>query len=169
MTKNIRPFSLRKMQQFSQNIPSLLLFFSFFFLVHSKIGKPIFFSNITSFRSWKFFQQSLKRSSFIQYPSKLKNVNSWTKYLWTFSFPFTTSITELGYYHQKVNIRVASRVAERLKKWSYEINKFQENPLKCLKLKVNTQRATQKFNEKQNDKKHMWAGCRSRHRFKYQI
>ena len=92
--------------------------FFFFFLVHSKIGKPIFFSNITPFRSWKFFQQSLKRSSFVQYPSKLKNVNSWTKYLWTFSFPFTASITELGYYHQKVNIRVASRVAERLKKWS---------------------------------------------------
>ena len=28
---------------------------------------------------------------------------------------FTTSETKLAYYHQKVNVRVASRVAERLK------------------------------------------------------
>ena len=28
---------------------------------------------------------------------------------------FTTSETELDYYHQKVNVRVASRVVERLK------------------------------------------------------
>ena len=44
---------------------------------------------------------------------------SWTKYLETFSrflaqFLFTTSETELDYYHQKVSVRVASRVAERL-------------------------------------------------------
>ena len=30
-------------------------------------------------------------------------------------FVFTTSETELDYYHQKVSARVASRVAERLK------------------------------------------------------
>ena len=30
-------------------------------------------------------------------------------------FLFTTRETELDYYHQKVNVRVASRVAERLK------------------------------------------------------
>ena len=36
-------------------------------------------------------------------------------------FVFTTSETEVDYYHQKVNLRVASRVAERLRK-------FQENP-----------------------------------------
>ena len=30
-------------------------------------------------------------------------------------FIFTTSATELDYYHQKVNVRVASQVAERLK------------------------------------------------------
>ena len=32
-------------------------------------------------------------------------------------FPFTTSETQLDYYHQKVNVWVASRVAKRLKKW----------------------------------------------------
>ena len=30
-------------------------------------------------------------------------------------FFFTTSETELDYYHQRVSVRVASRVAERLK------------------------------------------------------
>ena len=30
-------------------------------------------------------------------------------------FTFTTSETELDHYHHKVNVRVASRVAERLK------------------------------------------------------
>ena len=44
---------------------------------------------------------------------------SWTKHLQTFhflaQFVFTTSETEVDYYHQKVNIRVASQVIERLK------------------------------------------------------
>ena len=32
-------------------------------------------------------------------------------------FVFITSETELDYYHHRVNVRVASRVAERLKSW----------------------------------------------------
>ena len=32
-------------------------------------------------------------------------------------FLFTKSETELDHYHQKVNVRVASRVAKRLKTW----------------------------------------------------
>ena len=40
-------------------------------------------------------------------------------------FFFTTSETELDYYHQKVSARIVSRVAERLK--TYEIRKFTEN------------------------------------------
>ena len=44
---------------------------------------------------------------------------SWTKHCRLFhflaQFVFTTSEKELDYYHQKVNVRVASRVAERLK------------------------------------------------------
>ena len=50
-----------------------------------------------------------------------KNIfrQSWTKYLETFSLFstifFTTSETELDYYHQKVSVQVPSRVAERLK------------------------------------------------------
>ena len=43
---------------------------------------------------------------------------SWTKHLQTFSllaqFVHTTSEMELDYHHQKVNVRVASRVSERL-------------------------------------------------------
>ena len=30
-------------------------------------------------------------------------------------FSFTTDLSELDYYHQKVSVRAASRVAERLK------------------------------------------------------
>ena len=40
-------------------------------------------------------------------------------------FFFTTSETELDYYHQKVTERIASQVAERFK--TYEIRKFQAN------------------------------------------
>ena len=42
-----------------------------------------------------------------------------TKYLQTFhisaQFPFTTSVSELDYYHQEVNVQVALRVAEQIK------------------------------------------------------
>ena len=37
-------------------------------------------------------------------------------------FIFTTSQTELDYYHQKVNVRVVPRVAERLK--TYDLRKL---------------------------------------------
>ena len=40
-------------------------------------------------------------------------------------FPFTTSESELDYHHEKVNLRVASRIAERLK--TTDFRKFQEN------------------------------------------
>ena len=47
---------------------------------------------------------------------KIFTLQSWTKHLETFlPFFFTTSETELDYYYQKVNVRVASRVDERLK------------------------------------------------------
>ena len=35
-------------------------------------------------------------------------------------FVFSTIETELNYYHQKVNVKVASRVAERLKLGSFK-------------------------------------------------
>ena len=44
-------------------------------------------------------------------------------------FLFTTSETELGYYHQKVNVRVASRAAERLKTWDLrKLGNFKKIP-----------------------------------------
>ena len=55
-------------------------------------------------------------------------MQSWTKHVETFSLfhflvqsVFTTGEGELDYYNRKVNLQVASQVAERLKK-------FQENP-----------------------------------------
>ena len=51
---------------------------------------------------------------------------------------FTTSETKLDYLHQKVNVRVASRVAVRLKTY--------EKSLKCLDLMVSTQLSTQNSN-----------------------
>ena len=42
-------------------------------------------------------------------------LQSWKKHLQTFSHfssPSTTGETEIDYFHQKVNIRVVSRVAE---------------------------------------------------------
>ena len=46
------------------------------------------------------------------------SLQSWTKVLQTFSllpqFLFTTRETKLDYYYHKVNVQVASRVAERL-------------------------------------------------------
>ena len=51
---------------------------------------------------------------------------------------------ELDYYHEKLNARVASRVAERLKALgNYEILR---KPLKLLELITSTQSATQKPN-----------------------
>ena len=41
--------------------------------------------------------------------------NIWRLFHFLAQFLFTTSETELDYYHQKMNVRVASRVAERLK------------------------------------------------------
>ena len=47
-------------------------------------------------------------------------------------FIFTTSGKELDYYHQKVNVRVASQVFKRLKTGSQEIRKFYKaNLTKC--------------------------------------
>ena len=48
--------------------------------------------------------------------------NIWRLFHFSAQFFFTTSETELGYYHQKVNVRVASRVAERLK--TYDLRKL---------------------------------------------
>ena len=47
--------------------------------------------------------------------------NIWRLFHFLAQFLFTTNETELGYYHQKVNVRVASRVAERLK--TYDLSK----------------------------------------------
>ena len=44
-------------------------------------------------------------------------------------FVLITSETELNYYHQKVNVRVASRVAERLKtKYLRKLGNFKKIP-----------------------------------------
>ena len=58
---------------------------------------------------------------------------SWRKHLETFhflaQFVFTTSETEPHYYHQKVNIRVASRVAKWLKTYNLrKLRKFKKIP-----------------------------------------
>ena len=41
--------------------------------------------------------------------------NIWRLFHFLEQFFFTASETELNYYHQKLSVRVASRVAERLK------------------------------------------------------
>ena len=41
--------------------------------------------------------------------------NIWRLFHFLAEFFFTTNETELGYYHQKVNVQDASRVVERLK------------------------------------------------------
>ena len=41
--------------------------------------------------------------------------NIWRLFYFLAQFFFTTSEAELDYYHQKVSVRAASRVAERLK------------------------------------------------------
>ena len=43
-------------------------------------------------------------------------------------FPFTKSESELDYYHQKVNIRFASRAAKRPKIYDLSVRNFQEKP-----------------------------------------
>ena len=58
---------------------------------------------------------------------------SWRKHLETFhflaQFVFTTSEMEPHYYHQKVNIRVASRVAKWLKTYNLrKLRKFKKIP-----------------------------------------
>ena len=59
-------------------------------------------------------------------------------------FPFTTSEADQDYYHQTVNIGVASRGAEQL--WVLENKKNSRKRLKCLQLKESTQWAAQKEN-----------------------
>ena len=48
--------------------------------------------------------------------------NIWGLLHFLAQFFFTTSETELDYYHQKVSVRVASRVGERLK--TEDLRKF---------------------------------------------
>ena len=57
-------------------------------------------------------------------------------------FLFTTSETELDYYHQKINVRVALQVAEQLKTF----RNFKKNPEMFGDIMVRTQSATQKTN-----------------------
>ena len=57
---------------------------------------------------------------------------SWAKYIcrhfyFLAQFLFTTSKIELHYYHQRVNVRDASRVAKKLN--TSDLRKFQENSL----------------------------------------
>ena len=61
-------------------------------------------------------------------------------------FLFTIDETELDYYHQKVHIRVASRVAIRLKSWELrKLGNFNKS-LKHLDLMATTHTSTQKPN-----------------------
>ena len=46
----------------------------------------------------------------------------------TFNFKYLKSYSGLDYYHQKVNVWLASQLAEQLKMVLYKIRKFQENP-----------------------------------------
>ena len=70
---------------------------------------------------FKFFKGCLPQILLGSFLNTLTQMNqqSWTKHLETFSlfstFFFTTSGTELGCYHQKVNVRVVSQVPEQLK------------------------------------------------------
>ena len=59
-------------------------------------------------------------------------------------FLFTTSDTELDYYHNKKSLRIFSRVPQRLK--PSDLRKFgnSRKSLKCLDLKVSIQVATLK-------------------------
>ena len=59
-------------------------------------------------------------------------------------FVFTTSETEVDYYHQKVNVRFASRVAERLKILGNK--EISRKSLKYFNLMASTQLSTQKPN-----------------------
>ena len=79
---------------------------------------------LLSTKNWSFLgfqcifkQVKTKRKIFRQ---------SWTKHLYIFHFSaqfvFTTSETELDYYHQKVNVWVVSRVAKRLN--TYDLRKL---------------------------------------------
>ena len=61
-------------------------------------------------------------------------------------FPLTKGKAELDYYHQKVNIRVASRVTERLKTQDLGNQEISRKLLKCLELKASTQVAILKEN-----------------------
>ena len=79
----------------------------------------------TFFNFTTTFSTSWSRKKYIIFsvycPHFTTVLQSWTKHLETFfnslaQFVFTTSETEIDYYYQKVNVRVASRVAERLKK-----------------------------------------------------
>ena len=58
-------------------------------------------------------------------------------------FVFTTSETELGYYNHKVNVRVASPLAERLKTQNLRILEISRKSLKCMGLMMSTQPSTQ--------------------------
>ena len=69
----------------------------------------------TSTFLWDSFELHLKYLGALVEPS---SPQSSTKHMYTFSyleqFLFTTSEMELDYYHQKVNVAVASRFVERL-------------------------------------------------------
>ena len=72
--------------------------------------------------------------------------NIWRLFHVLTQFLFTASETELDYYHQKVNVRVASRVAEPPKTY-YDLRRLVNfKLLKYLDLIACTQPATQKLN-----------------------
>ena len=70
---------------------------------------------------FKFFKGCLPQILLGSFLNTLTQMNqqSWTKHWRLFHFLvqffFTTSETEPGYYHQKVNVRVVSQVPEQLK------------------------------------------------------
>ena len=73
-----------------------------------------------------FFPYFIEKSEIIRFRICNLGKNACRLFHFFTQFVFTTSETELDYYPQKVNARVASLVAERLK--TEEIRKFKENP-----------------------------------------
>ena len=72
----------------------------------------------------RFYFFSSKNLSFLEFQGIFKKVetkkkifrqNIWRLFHFLEEFSFTTNETKLDYYHQRLSVRAASRVAERLK------------------------------------------------------
>ena len=84
----------------------------------TSLYRPFFMTRFYVFLSkqdqfWSFHAFSKKREAETHFPdNQSKNISA-LFYLFAY-FPFTTSELELNYYHQKLNVRVASLVVERI-------------------------------------------------------